>query len=248
MKVKFLGTGEACDPDRRNTSLLLEENGCLHLLDCGFTSAQALLNLERAERLETVWISHFHGDHFLGLPQLLLDFHLKKRELPLTIYSGTEPEEKVIAALQLAYPGVHEKLCYPLRFQKLIPGDTMTYGDLIFQSAPMSHSQPSFCIRVNLGSKALFYSGDGKPTLEAVKLMKNCDVVIHEAYTMSPRMPSHFSIEECILLAQELEIPQLALLHLSVQTRMQLEENFTTDELSVTTKMFFPKDGDECTI
>ena len=73
MEIHFLGVGEACDGNQPNTSILLKtdsrETAGPILLDCGFSVPHQYLSFNPpAEELETVWISHFHGDHFLGTP------------------------------------------------------------------------------------------------------------------------------------------------------------------------------------
>ena len=66
MKIIFLGVGEACDERYLNTSLLIYSNKKTILLDCGFTITHQFFKYEKDEdALDIVWISHFHGDHFL---------------------------------------------------------------------------------------------------------------------------------------------------------------------------------------
>lgn len=79
MQVQFIGVGEAFDERYANTSVLVTvpgPDGPTHvLLDCGFTAAAAYYrHANVGATLDAVWVSHFHGDHFLGLPLLLLRF------------------------------------------------------------------------------------------------------------------------------------------------------------------------------
>ncbi len=93
MRVCFLGVGEAFDEHYPNTSLLVSlpgpEGGSNVLLDCGFTSPAAYYrhapeDARTGSALEAVWVSHFHGDHFLGLPLFLLRLWEEELDRPLT--------------------------------------------------------------------------------------------------------------------------------------------------------------------
>ncbi len=219
MRITFLGTGEACDPVRANTSVLIENDNTLHLLDCGFTAVQRFMSQAPQDKpLESVWISHFHGDHFFGLPQLILYLHQQGRTSPLTILSGTNGKDKVEQCMELAYAGLLDKLSYPLVYLTVPCHSTIEHSNLHWQAAPVIHSKEPFGLLVANGSKRLYYSGDGKPTDEAKELMKGCDLVIHEAYTLTDTLPTHCSIEECITLAEQLKLKQLELIHLSAKT------------------------------
>ena len=120
MNIHFLGTGAATDTTRRNCSVLINANDRYHLLDCGFTSAQACICRPESERLDTIWISHFHGDHFFGIPQLILHFYFMNRELPLTLLAGSADLcDKVGAAMELAYPGLTSKLLFKINYHQV---------------------------------------------------------------------------------------------------------------------------------
>ena len=104
MEIHFLGVGEACDGRQPNTSILLktdtEESRGNILLDCGFSTPHRYFSLNPpAEELQVLWISHFHGDHFLGTPLLLLWFWEMKRESPLHIVGPPGIEEAIRNAM-----------------------------------------------------------------------------------------------------------------------------------------------------
>lgn len=244
MRIIFLGTGEASDKHRRNTSILIEDETGHHLLDCGFSSAHGYLHHDGKKTLKTIWISHFHGDHFFGIPQLVVHYYMNKREDSLTICSGADPQERILKAIDLAYPGLPDKLPFPLIFNNIVPGEAQYFNDLVWQSASVSHAEAACSLKVTIGDISIYYSGDGKPTLEAIKLMKQCDLIIHEAYSMSPTKLSHSSIEECLLWAEELHMKKLALVHMNDLSRKMF--NASKDSLKVPggTQLFLPEDND----
>jgi len=224
MNITFLGTGEACDPARANTSILIEKGNSLHLLDCGFTTVQRFMSqAPQGKPLDSLWLSHFHGDHFFGLPQLILHLHQQGRTSPLTILSGANAKDKVEQCTEMAYAGLLDKLSYPLAYLTVPCNSTIEHGGLCWQAAPVIHSKEPFGLLVHNGSKRLYYSGDGKPTDEARQLMEGCDLVIHEAYTLTDILPTHCSVEECTQLMDQSNFKQLALVHLSAKTAGEIE-------------------------
>lgn len=217
LQVTFLGVGESCDEDFPNTSLLIRKgdqpSGSL-LLDCGFTVPPAFFaRVDDPDALEAVWISHFHGDHFFGLPLLLLRLRDMGRRRPLSIVSQEGVEQVVGAALELAYPGFRESLGYELRFVVLKQGASADLFGLQWSAALNDHSQKDLALRLDNGSSALFYSGDGRPTEATLELARGCDLVVHEAYAVDGSTPGHSSVQECLAFARKAGSPRLALVH-----------------------------------
>ncbi|MEE4241751.1 MAG: ribonuclease Z [Desulfopila sp.] len=244
MIVTFTGTGEACDPQRRNSSILLETAGCRYLLDCGFSSGAVSFSGADQAPLTSVWFSHFHGDHFFGIPQLLLMLYTQKRAAPLTILSGTDCREILYHTINLAYPGLTEKLPFPLMFIQLSPGRPKAHQGLLWQAVPVAHTAEAFALRVSDRYHSLYYSGDGKPTTESMDLMRGCTLVIHEAFSYKPTDPGHGSIDECLQLAAQLALPRLALIHINRETRAMLDRGEKNIQTPPGTELFIPEDGE----
>jgi ribonuclease Z len=88
LDLVFLGTsGSAPTAMRSPTALLVRRGGDRLLFDCGEgTQRQLMRSTVGLPDLDYVFISHFHADHYLGLPGMLKTFSLRQRETPLTIY------------------------------------------------------------------------------------------------------------------------------------------------------------------
>jgi ribonuclease BN (tRNA processing enzyme) len=220
MKVIFVGVGEAFDENLSNTSILVlsgsENNHSQILLDCGFTAAHAFWRYSPAPlALDAIWISHFHGDHFFGLPLLLLRFWEEKRTRPLTIIGQKGIQKNVTAAMELAYPGFYAMLSFELIFIEAHTGQNLDLFDLNFSFALGRHSLRCVGIRLDGKNASMYYSGDGRPSESTTALARGCDLVIHEAYGIEPILPAHGSIEGCITFGRKTGARHLALVHMN---------------------------------
>ncbi len=234
MRVIFVGVGEAFDETLPNTSLLVAGEGgdgrAAVLLDCGFTAAAAYFAcpaLDAAEREtgpDAVWISHFHGDHFFGLPYLLARWHEAGRTRPLAIRGGPGAAEKVAAAADLAYPNLRGKLGFALAVAEVVPGVPFTLAGFAAEAALTGHGAPCLALRLRVGERALYYGGDGGPTEACRELAQGCDVVVQEAYGIAAGVPGHGSVEEALALAREAGAGTLAVVHVRREVRRERGE------------------------
>jgi ribonuclease BN (tRNA processing enzyme) len=228
MDLYFLGVGEACDFRQPNTSILLKpdkygRSGRI-LLDCGFTVPHLYFSLHPdPDGLESLWISHFHGDHFFGTPLLLLWFWEMERQKPFRIVGPPGIENKIRQLMELAYPNLLSRLDFSLIFNELTENKPLEIADTLWQAAYDEHSQPCLSLRLELQNKAIFYSGDGRPTPATQILAQGCDIIIHEAYGFKDTTPGHGSISTCLDFSRRAGVKQLALLHLQRDLRLKVE-------------------------
>ena len=142
--VQILGASSAAPAHGRNqTAQLLWVNGRQYLIDCGEGTQHQFFRLKiRPYRLNHIFISHLHGDHYLGLVGLLSTLHLQKRTHALTVYGPAGLEE--IVQVNLKHSAT--ELNYPVRFvvtnpeqpEELLKDDYLTVT-----SFPLSHRIPT---------------------------------------------------------------------------------------------------------
>ena len=216
MEIFFVGVGEACDSAHGNTSALVTtDNGTRVLLDCGFTVPhQYFKTFTETAGPDYIWISHFHGDHFFGLPLLFLRLWQHKRTRPLQIIGQKDIADKVRTCLELSFPGFEQKLSFSLKFHTVTPMQPVAIGGLDWTAAVTRHSQYNLGLRLGDGAKVLYYSGDGQPTDQVREVVKGCDCIIHEAFRFTDEFPYHSSITSGLELADTAGVEQLALVHL----------------------------------
>ncbi|MDA8164343.1 MAG: MBL fold metallo-hydrolase [Desulfobacteraceae bacterium] len=246
MKVTFLGVGESCDPGRPNTSLLVEtEAGRQLLLDCGFTVPHHYFaGRSDPNQLDGLWISHFHGDHFFGVPLLQIRLQEMGRQKPLVIVGQQGIEDKLTRALDLAFPGFAAKLTFPLAFHVLEPGGPAEILGLRWQAAANVHSQRSLALRLEADGRSFFYSGDGRPTPETTALACGCDLAVHEAFRLHEDSEGHGSVRRCLDFAGETEVRRLALVHMAWPERRR-ERDLAGLLGQAQGRVFLPEAGEE---
>lgn len=252
MKVHFLGVGEACDPERFNTSLLVRSGSKNHyiLLDCGFTTPHRYFaDCSDPDQLDALWISHFHGDHFFGIPLLLLRLWEMGRTKPLLLVGPPGLEEKVEKILDLAYPAFLGKLQYALQYREIEDGGSFQAAGFFWQVAATEHSQPCLALKLSVGGKSLFYSGDGRPTLGSAGLARGCTLMVHEAYRVAGQTANHSSLAECLALARQAGCEKLAIVHVAHYERER--ENTEIQRLlreSGLSGVFLPEPGEQLSL
>ena len=107
MRLTILGSGDAFSGGGRLPSCyLVEHGGSTFLLECGPSILPALKRLGRSTNdFDVIVVSHLHGDHFGGLPFLLLDaIYPSKRQAPLTLVGPPGLESRFRLACEVFYP------------------------------------------------------------------------------------------------------------------------------------------------
>jgi ribonuclease Z len=123
LSVLFLGTaGSMPTVQRAPASLLVRRGGERVLIDCGEGTQRQLLRSIGLPDLEHIFLTHYHADHFLGLPGMLKTFALRGREVPLTVY-GPRGLRSLMSDLRRVYG----KLTYDVELKELEPGDAVAF-------------------------------------------------------------------------------------------------------------------------
>jgi ribonuclease Z len=138
--ITILGCSSAIPTvDRNPSGQVINFKDRLYLIDCAEgTQLQLRRYMSRVQRLQAIFISHLHGDHFFGLVGLVSTLNLLGRKKDIHVY-GPEGLEEIVM-LQLAYS--QTQLNYPLFFHKTTPGKSEIIceeDDLEVVSFPLDH-------------------------------------------------------------------------------------------------------------
>jgi ribonuclease Z len=146
MLLTFLGTAGSWPTKERSASAIaLDLESELVLLDCGEgTQRQMFQSSASFMRVRRIFLTHYHGDHFLGLPGLIQSMCLNHREAPLDIYGPPDSEEMVGRALGLG----HYTLRFPVEVHPLTPGTSLELDGYTVRTAHAEHPVPALAYRI----------------------------------------------------------------------------------------------------
>ncbi|MFP4142361.1 MAG: ribonuclease Z [Thermoplasmata archaeon] len=141
MKLVFLGTGGSYPTPERNVACIaLKYDSDILLFDCGEGSQRQLMRSSISfMQVDRIFISHFHGDHFLGIPGLIQSMNMNDRKEPLEIYGpeGTVSFVKDLISSGYFLPG------FPLHVSELKPGARLDFDDYFIKAIDSDHDVPS---------------------------------------------------------------------------------------------------------
>ncbi len=140
LDVVFLGTAGSAPSARRGLpATLIRRGGDKLLFDCGEGTQRQLLTSIGLVDLEEVFLTHFHVDHFLGLPGMIKSFSLRGRDAPLTIYGP--PGLKQL--FQVLKPVIGRNT-YPIHLEELAPNDEVERDGYLIAAFEVRHRSPGF--------------------------------------------------------------------------------------------------------
>lgn len=142
-EVTILGSSSATPVYNRNpTSQLLNCNEKFYLIDCGEGTQQQLIKYGiKASKIDHIFISHLHGDHYFGLIGLLSSMHLNGRTKPMKLF-GPEP---LIDILNLQFKHSDTNLKFPIEFTAIqadVPALIFENNDLSVETIILNHRIP----------------------------------------------------------------------------------------------------------
>jgi len=241
--VTFAGSGDAFGSGGRFQA-------CIHvrspdhapfLLDCGATSLSALKTAGLApSQISTVFVSHLHGDHFGGLPFLILDGQFTRRTSPLTIAGPPGTAARLREAMQTLFPGsADSERRFDVRLTELVPGASETVAGIAVTSWEVDHPSGSapLALRIEVGGRIIAYTGDTAWTDDLVTLAAGADLLIAEGYYFDKPVPYHLRHADIVAHSAELTSRQIVLTHLSADMlarREQLAFDAAYDGLVIT--------------
>jgi ribonuclease Z len=136
LSVAFLGTGGAVPSARRSTaSVLVSRGGERLLFDCGEGTQRQMQRSLGLVQVDEIYLTHFHADHFLGLPGLLKTYDLTERQTPLTVYGPPGLEDLFRTLGRLV-----GRLKFKLDLVELEPGDAVPIEEAEVRAFPVEHS------------------------------------------------------------------------------------------------------------
>lgn len=241
-EIVFIGTSDAFGAGGRRQSAIFArgERGGM-LLDCGATTNTGLsqLGISRDE-IDVILISHFHGDHFGGIPAFLYaSLYTDERQHPIEIVGPPEVEARVhTLALAMGHDLEHPDWTYPIRYREIRANESFTAGPAEIDAFATEHQPESNPqgYRVRLGREQIAYSGDTGWFDDLPKQISGSDLFICECTMHDTQLDFHLNLQQLREHRDDLDCGRLILTHLGhemAEQRGQIEIETADDGLAV---------------
>ena len=235
VQVRFVGSGDAFGSGGRFQACILlrapGQDGDV-LLDCGASSLVALKQQRQdPNQIGLVLVSHLHGDHFGGLPFLILDGQFAHRTRPLHVAGPAGVGERVQAAMEVLFPGsTRVRRRFPVHFHEFSDREPFRFGrersGLVVVPFAVVHASgaPALALRVAWQGHTIAYTGDTEWTETLVELAQGADLLIAEGYTNQRKIRFHLDVATLDQHAGRLAARRVILTHLSADVLARAEE------------------------
>jgi ribonuclease BN (tRNA processing enzyme) len=230
MQLRFVGCGDALGSGGRfNTCFHVTGASVNFLIDCGASSLPALKRLGVArEAIDLILITHFHGDHFGGLPFLLLDAQFTRRSRPLVIAGPVGIETRLANLMEALFEHSSKtKQRFDLSVIALEPEQSRTFGEVKVTPYPVVHGEsggPFLAYRIEAEGRVIAYSADTEWTDMLIPAARGADLFIAEAYYYDKIVKNHLSLKTLEAHLPEINAKRLVLTHMSEDMLARLSE------------------------
>lgn len=229
VSLQFLGSGDAFGSGGRfQTCFLLRGASGDMLIDCG---ASSLIAMRRAQidpsEIGWVLLSHLHGDHFGGLPFLIVDGQFNRRTRPLVIAGPPGVRARVEGAMEVFLPGSASiARRFTTEFIELSERVAHPVGPATVTPFAVQHvsGAPSYALRVEYDGKVIAYSGDTEWTESLLDVARGADLFICEAYFFEKKIKYHLDYRTLREQRGRLACGRLILTHMSQDMLSRLAE------------------------
>jgi ribonuclease BN (tRNA processing enzyme) len=207
---------------------LLESGGFHCLVDCG---ASSLIALKRAavdpSDIETILVTHLHGDHFGGIPFLILDGQFSRRSRRLLMVGPPGLADRVTQAMEVFFPGSSRaRRKFETEFLELIDGTPAAVGPSRVTPYEVIHAcgAPPYALRVELDGRTVVYSGDTEWTDRLIPAVAGADLFISEAYFYDKSVRFHLDYATLAQHRSRLDCKRLIVTHMGPEMLAHLPE------------------------
>jgi ribonuclease BN (tRNA processing enzyme) len=221
MQLRFVGCGDALGSGgRSNTCFHVTGDSVNFLIDCGASSLPALKRLDIVrDDIDLILITHFHGDHFAGLPFLLLDAQFTRRTRPLVIAGPKGIEMRLTQVMEALFENSSKtKQRFELSVVALEPGETRSFGAVDVTPFAVVHGEsggPFLAYRIEAEGRIIAYSADTEWTETLIPAAREADLFIAEAYMYDKVVKNHLSLKTLEAHLPAIKPKRLVLTHMS---------------------------------
>ena len=224
VRVRFIGCGDAFGSGGRlQTCLCVESDTHRFLVDCG---ASALVGLRKfgvdPNAIDTVLVTHMHGDHYAGIPWLALQRVAARVKRPLAVLGPEGIAGRLPRLANHLFPSasprpdrfnldIREYASFrPIALAHIRPGGVTVTG------YPVTHVPATnpHALRIEVAGKVIVFSGDTAWDDHLIEATAGADIFICEAWSLRPRAPVHLDIETLRARRSDLDCERIVLTHM----------------------------------
>jgi ribonuclease BN (tRNA processing enzyme) len=236
IQVSFIGSGDAFGNGGRFQACILlhapGHDGDDVLLDCGASSLIALKQQHHdPNQIGLVLLSHLHGDHFGGVPFLVLDGQFAHRTRPLYVAGPAGVRQRVQAAMEVLFPGsTRAQRRFDVRFYELTDRRPRRFDlkrtELVVVPYEVVHPSgaPALALRVARQGHTIAYTGDTEWTEALIEAAQGADLLIAEGYTYQRKIKFHLDLTTLQQQANRLGARRIVLTHMSPDLLARVDE------------------------
>lgn len=220
LTVRFLGCGDPLGSGgRMQTSFMVSHSGGHLLLDCGASTmiAMAQQGVPPGD-IDLVVLTHLHGDHFGGIPFLLLHAQYGiRRTRPLKIVGPPGTRDRLEMLMEASFPrSWATQWRFDLSIQEIEVGPRQEVEGIGISGLEGSHPSggPSLALRLEVDGRVICYTGDTAWVPAIAQISRGADLLIAECYRVDRGVPYHMNHADLVEHRGELDAKRIILTHL----------------------------------
>ena len=219
MRLTIIGCGDAFGAGGSlHTSFHVRSSASTFLIDCGATTLIGMRRLKLdAKDIDTVFVSHLHGDHFGGLPWLLLDAQFASRRTRPMIVTGPKGiEARFVKAAEALYPNSTTAKGFKFTFVEYEEQKPLEVRGITVTPFEVKHPSgaPPYALRFSIDGKVVAFTGDTGWIDTLDKVAHGAELFISECFQYDVTLPIHLDYKTIDANYQKLGAKRVLLTHM----------------------------------